>query len=167
MIDLLGYIGIAMNFLWPLFRKRAVMLLLQAVGAFFFTAHFGLHGATTGARMALVDGAQALLAIPLEKKPYFRNIYLLTIPVIALLVIISWNGLSSVFCAIAMIIISIGRYQTNVLQFRLYLILAEFFWVGHNILVVSIPGLVSDAVTLSSGIWMYLKERREKIIAKN
>ncbi|MGH1362796.1 MAG: YgjV family protein [Calditrichia bacterium] len=160
MIDLLGYIGIVMNFLWPLFRKRAVMLIVQTIGALFFVAHFFSLGAKTGALMALIAAAQAVLAIPLESKPEFRKIYLLTLPVIAIMVAISWSGWPSVFCAIAMIIISIGRYQTNVMQFRLYLIVAEFFWIAHNILVGSIPGLVSDAVTLTSGISMYFRERR-------
>ena len=73
------------------------MLVVQALACAFFVLHFYLMGAYTGALMTAVAGVQALLAIPLEKHPRFNLIYLATIPIIFILVGLSWAGLPSIF----------------------------------------------------------------------
>ncbi|MFT5515456.1 MAG: hypothetical protein ACI80V_001582, partial [Rhodothermales bacterium] len=165
--SIIGYIGVATNTVWPFFRTRAVMLSLQAFGAFIFATHFGLLGANTAMLLMVAAGLQALVAIPLEDRPGFRRIYIATLPVIALLMLLSWQGLSSLFAAFGMAMISLGRYQVNLIRFRIFLVGCVPFWIVHNVMVWSVPGLTSDALTISTGLWgLYLAVRREKEAAE-
>lgn len=159
--NLLGLTGVAFNIGWPFFRGRTAMLLAQAAGCFAFAAHYLLLGAHTGGLMVTLAGVQALVAIPVGTDPRFRMTYLAILPVIAATMALSWMGVPSAFAAAAMAVVSLGRYQTNVVRFRVLMLACIPFWVGHNILVGSIPGLLSDALSFSAGAWMlYVTLRR-------
>jgi len=154
---------VALNVAWPQLRARRPMLLIQAVSGLCFVLHYALIGAFTGSLMNALAMLQALAAIPLGEKPGFRVVYLLTLPAIALGLAFTWNGWPSVFASLGMAGIAVGRYQTRVLPFRIILVSTVPFWTGHNLLVGSLPGLLSDAlVTVSSllGLWRHLRHER-------
>ena len=136
------------------------MLAAQATACAFFTAHFLLIGATTGAVMTTLAGLQATLAIPLGTRPGFRVVYLMTLPFTAVAVVLTWHGLPSVFAAVGLTLTSLGRYQLGVLRFRALILTSIPAWSLHNVLVGSVPGLCSDALTLCSGGWMLLRTYR-------
>lgn len=165
--NLLGAGGILANFAWPLFRRRESMLAAQATGCAFFTAHFLLIGAMTGAVMTTFAGLQALLAIPLGTRPGFRVVYLLTLPLTAAALVVTWHGLPSLFSAIGLTLTSLGRYQVIVTRFRTLILASIPAWTVHNFLVGSVPGLLSDAFTLASGGWVlvatYRRARRMRM----
>jgi hypothetical protein len=160
---LLGLAGVLLNILWPLRRGRRAMLVLQALSGLCFASHYVMIGAFTGSLMNGMAALQALAAIPLGTRPGFRAVYLLTLPAIALGLALTWTGWASAWAALGMAGISLGRYQTRVLSFRLVLLAAVPCWIGHNLLVGSLPGLLSDTlVTVSSavGLRRFLRERR-------
>ena len=150
----LGLLGVVCNIGWPFFRHRSAMLWGQTVGFSAFTAHFLLLGANTGALMSALGGVQAILAVPLGRSARFRMLYLAVLPVIAGAVALTWMGLPSVFSGTAMAIISVGRYQLDVVRFRVLMLVCIPFWSAHNVLVGSIPGLISDAFSFAAGAWM-------------
>jgi hypothetical protein len=152
--NLLGAGGVLGNFAWPLFRRREGMLASQAVACAFFTAHFVMIGATTGAAMTTLAGLQALAAIPLGSRPGFRNLYLAILPLIGAAMLASWHGLPSFFAALGLALTSVGRYQLDATRFRTLILMSIPAWSVHNVLTGSIPGLCSDALTLASGIWV-------------
>lgn len=163
---LLGLTGVALNLAWPLLRGRRLMLWVQAVSGLCFLLHYALIGALTGSLMNGLALLQALAAIPLGTRPGFRVAYLLTLPAIALGLALTWNGWPSVFASLGMAGISLGRYQTRILPFRVILLLTIPFWTGHNLLVHSLPGLLSDALVSASslvGLWILLRERRATV----
>lgn len=161
----------SLNVTWPQLRGRRAMLLIQAVSGLCFVLHYALIGAHTGSLMNLLALLQALAAIPLGEKPGFRVVYLLTLPAIALGLALTWNGWPSVFASLGMAGIAVGRYQTRVLPFRIILVSTVPFWTGHNLLVGSLPGLLSDTlVTVSSLVGLrrhLLRERRAESSALN
>lgn len=159
--NLLGACGILANFAWPLFHRRESMLAAQATGCVFFTAHFVLIDATTGAVMATFAGLQALLAIPLGARPGFRVVYLCTLPLTAVALAVTWHGVPSLFAAIGLTLTSLGRYQVVVMRFRTLILASIPAWTLHNFLVGSIPGLLSDALTLASGGWVLFADYRQ------
>lgn len=164
----LGLSGVALNVLWPQLKGRTAMLAVQAVSGICFLAHYALIGATTGSLMNLLATLQALAAIPLGTRPGFRVVYLLTLPAIALALTFSWTGWPSVMAALGMAGIAVGRYQLKVLPFRIILMVTIPFWVGHNLLVGSLPGLLSDTlVTASSGVGLLrvMREARRQPVA--
>lgn len=157
----LGLTGVAFNVGWPFFRGRSAMLWGQAAGCMAFAAHFALLEAFTGGVMSLLAALQAVLAIPLGRDPRFRISYIAVLPVIAATMALTWTGLPSAFAAVAMALISVGRYQTDVVRLRILMLACVPFWSGHNILVGSIPGLISDALSFSAGAWMLYVTLRE------
>ena len=165
--SLLGFCGVALNFLWPLLKDRRAMLLVQAVSGSCFMAHYALIGAQTGSLMNALAALQALAAIPLGLRPGFRMAYLLTLPLIATALLLSWQGWPSIFAALAMAGLSLGRYQVNVLVFRIILLATIPCWVAHNLLVGSLPGLFSDALVSTAsiiGLWQHRRRRQNALV---
>lgn len=153
---LMGLGGVALNCVWPLLHGRRAMLAVQALSGSCFVIHYALLGAPTGSLMNALAVLQALVAIPLGDRPGFRRLYLLTLPLVALGLGLSWRGLPSVAAALAMAITSVGRYQTRVLPFRWILLASIPCWVTHNLLVGSLPGLLSDLLVSTAsaiGLW--------------
>ena len=138
------------------------MLLMQAGGAAAFGVHYLLIGANTAALLLLVAGLQALAAIPLGTRAGFRLVYLATIPAIAVIMALSWQGPASLFASLGLATISLGRYQTRIIPFRALLVACVPFWIVHNVLVWSVPGLFSDALSMTSGLSMLLVTMREE-----
>lgn len=154
-----------MNVLWPFFRGRRAMLAAQAAGAFLFGLHYILVEAFTGSVMATLGGAQALLAIPLGTRPGFRRVYIGMLPIIAVGLALTWRGPASAFAALAMTIVSLGRYQTDILWFRGLLIACVPMWMGHNLIVGSIPGLSSDVLSIAGGTYMFwITWKQQKVL---
>ena len=89
-------------------------------------------------------------------------VYLTTIPVIGAIMAFSWHGVASLFASLGLAIISLGRYQTSVIRFRALLVACVPFWAVHNLIVWSVPGLVSDALSFSSGLYMLVVTLREQ-----
>jgi len=155
-----GFAGTVGGALWPLFRGRSGMLLAQLATNLCFTAHYALLGAGTGAAMNLLSSLQVAAAIPLGTRPRFRIAYLAVLPLVAAALALTWNGLPSVFAALGMTLISVARYQTDVRLFRLAMAVALPCWFAHNLLVGSLPGMLSDATGLALNLAMMAGMRR-------
>ena len=160
--SLLGYSGVLCNIVWPLFRGRTTMLIVQGLGAVGFALHYLFLGAETASLLLTMAALQAFVAIPLGKRAGFRVVYLATIPAIALIMALSWHGTASLFASLGLATISLGRYQLDVVRFRALLVACIPFWVVHNLIVWSVPGLMSDATSFAAGAWMLAVTMREE-----
>lgn len=150
----IGLVGTAGGMAWPLFRGRFGMLVAQLVPSVCFAIHYWMLGAPTGSVMNVLSGLQILAAIPLGSRPEFRLVYLLLLPVIAAAMALTWIGLPSVFAAAGTAFISLSRYQTAVVPLRLCMAVALPCWFGHNFLVGSVPGMMSDCVGMAINAWI-------------
>ncbi len=157
--QLVGLCGMLGGMLWPFFRSRQAMLLVQLVPCLGFALHFAMVGAPTAAALNGLAALQVLAALALGTWPAFRLVYLLILPVIAAVMAVTWTGLPSVFAAAGMALISLARYQTRVAVFRGTMLVALPCWFVHNCLVGSIPGMVSDLTGMAVNAWMLLRER--------
>lgn len=158
----LGILGLITNTLWPLIKQRKYLLIGQVIACLFMGSHFLLLGAYTGASIMLVAGIQASLAIPLESHPRFRAIYLTSLLLTPWICWVTWQGLPSVFSSLALMMFCVGNLQVNTKRLRIYLILCIFGWVGHNLLVLSYPALVSNVLALSTSLYGLLREYSAK-----
>ncbi|MGQ9370724.1 YgjV family protein [Azospirillum sp. ST 5-10] len=156
----IGLLGTLCGMAWPAFRTRAGMLLAQLATNLFFMAHLALLGAFTGALMNALSAAQVGAAIPLGTRPGFRIVYLAVLPVIAAGLVLTWQGIPSAFAALGLALVSLSRYQTDVRLFRLFMVAALPCWFGHNLLVGSIPGMMSDVVGMAINGAMLLRLAR-------
>jgi len=134
---------------WALLRGRVAMLAVQLAASLLFALHFALLGALTGSLMNVLATVQAAAAIPLGTRPGFRFVYLAVLPLIAAGLVATWQGVPSAFAAAGLSFVSLGRYQTDVRLFRLCMALALPCWFGHNVLVMSVPGMLSDVCAMA------------------
>ncbi|MDX2101628.1 MAG: YgjV family protein [Alphaproteobacteria bacterium] len=158
----LGWVGFVLAVSWPLFRSRTGMLAAQLGVCVLFTGHYALIGAMTGAWLNALSGMQAAAAVPLATRPQFRWVYLATIPVIATVMVASWQGLASAAAAVAMTIVSLGRWQIAPDRLRLFMALSVPFWFTHNALVGSLPGMVADTCTGAVLLVIILRDWRAR-----
>lgn len=156
----IGLAGTACGMSWPLFRSRLGMLLAQLATNLCFAVHYALLGAETGCVMNLLAALQVLAAVPLGARPGFRAVYLGVLPFIAVGVALTWEGVPSLFAALGFGFVSVARYQTAVRPFRLVMAAALPCWFGHNLLVGSLPGMLSDVVGMTLNGVMLLRVRR-------
>lgn len=155
--QLLGFCGTLGGMLWPFFRSRTGMLLVQLVPCLCFALHFAMVGAPTAAVLNGLAALQVVAALALGGRPAFRIAYLLILPVIAAVMAFTWAGLPSAFAAAGMALISLARYQTQVARFRGTMLVALPCWFVHNSLVGSVPGLISDVTGIVVNGWMLMR----------
>lgn len=158
LVTTFGVLGVITNTLWPLIKKRKFLLCGQVVACVFMFIHFILMDAYTGASIMAVAGLQATLAIPLESHPKFKRIYLASFVFTPLLCWFTWQGLPSVFSSLALGFFCLGNLQTNTKHLRIFLILCLFGWIGHNLLILSYPALVSNALALCTSLYALVRE---------
>ena len=157
---LFGILGIVSNTVWPLLKTRKYLLLGQVIAAIFMCVHFSLLNAFTGAAIMLLAALQASLAIPLESHPKFKSVYLASIVLTPLVCWATWQGIVSVFSSLALVFFCVGNLQVNIKRLRICLLMCIFGWVGHNILVSSYPGLISNGLALVTSIFALVREFR-------
>ncbi|MBK1839840.1 YgjV family protein [Azospirillum sp. YIM B02556] len=155
--QLFGFCGTLGGMLWPFFRSRTGMLLVQLVPCLCFALHFAMVGAPTGAALNALAALQVLAALAIGTRPAFRIVYLLILPVIAAVMAVTWAGLPSAFAAAGMALISLARYQTRVALFRGTMLVALPCWFVHNSLVGSVPAMISDLTGIAVNAWMLLR----------
>ncbi|NRB40010.1 MAG: YgjV family protein [Pseudomonadales bacterium] len=156
--SIFGFLGVLANAIWPLIKKRKWLLFGQVVACALMFTHFLLLGALTGATVMFVAGLQASLAIPLEDNSKFKNIYLFSFLFTPLVCFYTWHGYASVFSSLALAIFCLGNLQTDMKKLRTILLFCIFAWVGHNIIVSSIPGLLSNFIAGITSIFALYRE---------
>jgi hypothetical protein len=152
--QLIGFVGIVLGTVWPLFESRTRILAAQTLTFFVFVVHFQLLGAHTGVWLNVISGLQAAAAIPLGRHPLFRYIYIATLPAVAAGVALTWSGLPSAFAGLGVLFTSISRYQQDVVKLRIFSNLGLLAWLGHNVLVYSIPGSLTDFGGFAANLFM-------------
>jgi hypothetical protein len=162
----IGLVGALGGMFWPLAPGRTGMLLAQLFANLLLGAHYAMLGASTGAMMNALSAAQVAAAIPLGTRPGFRLAYLAMLPLVAAATVATWHGPASAFAAAGIGLISLARYQTDVVRLRVLMAAALPCWFGHNILVMSIPGMMSDVVgsTLNAVMLVRLLRSRACVV---
>ena len=157
---LFGYAGVAANIFWILMRRRTRLLAGQAIACGFMAAHFWLLESATGSAIMVIAGMQALLAIPLGTHPGFKLVYLASGVLAPVLCYVSWQGVSSLFSTAVLVLVCIANYQVTEVRQRGWLLLALLAWVVHNVVIGSVPALVSNGIALVVSMKMLIRAVR-------
>jgi len=158
--NLVGLVAVLLGATWPLFKTRSGMLWAQAALHVAFSLHFFLLGAMSGSLMNALGTGQVLAAIPLGQRPGFRKLYIAYLPVIAAGAALTWQGAPSVFAALGLALFSLARYQAGTMLLRVFMVAAILSWAVHDYLVMSVPALCTDALSLTTSLIMIFRERR-------
>ncbi len=145
-IGVLGTIGLCSMYL---FDDRKLILLAEMVGTFFFVLHFIMLDAPTGAALNAVAFFSAVVYYQHGKK-FFDHIAWMWVFVGVSIVagVITWEGYYSIFPPLAMTLSLIGTYLKNTRLIRLLLFVSIPPWLVYNIIVGSVPGIVTEIIML-------------------
>lgn len=160
--DIAGLIGLVLLTVWPLLRERRAMLLAQTAGAMAFIAHYLLIGALTGAAMVSISVVQALAALSEERPHWRRLVYLSTIPALAAMTAVTWQGLPSLFAALGLALTTAARWQRSVAALRVLFLVSAVAWIAHDILAGSLQGIVADIACGAGLVHALWRDRRSR-----
>ena len=158
-----GLAGMACFAGWPLFRTRLAMLATYIGNNLGFAAHYGLLHDWTAAAMNGLMGVQTAVAIWLVRMPRLRWAYVAFMPLLGGASLVTWHGLPSVLAAAATAFSTLGRMQRNEIVLRSLMLASTPCWSAHDLMVGSLPGLVADVLSMTTGATMLL--RRSPTIA--
>ncbi len=138
-------------------QQRRHLLAGQVVACALMLIHFELLSAHTGALVMLVAGVQAALAIPLGTSTHIKRVYLASLLLTPVVCYVTWQGPQSFFSSLALGVVCIANFQLNQVIQRTMLITAIFTWMVHNLMVHSVPGLISNCLALCVSAYMLRK----------
>ena len=160
--NMVGVLCVFFGSTWPLYKTRRGMLWAQAAVHVAFSLHFYLLGALSGSVMNLLALAQVLAAIPLGRSPGFKRLYIAILPIIAIAAALTWHGASSLFAALGFTMLSLARYQSDTFMMRLLMIGTILCMAVHDYLVLSVPALTADVLSLTTSLVMIGREIRAR-----
>jgi hypothetical protein len=147
LINVFGVLGIALGSSWALFRTRRTILLIQSAGALAFMLHFLLLGAATGAAMCGVGMLQGLAAAS-GRPRILVLVYLASVLIIFCSIFWTWSGLPSICAVAGSAFATFGRLRHEPQAMRWSFLCCTLAWIGHNLVMQSPFGLVSDGLSL-------------------
>ncbi len=161
-----GLVGLIGSLIWPMFKIRQTMLMVQAFYSIAFIGHFLLLDAMTAASMMAVIAVQSLVTAYQRTNIWdvlLKYVFFATIPGILILTWFTWQGWWSAFAAIGTLTSTFARYQTNIEQFRKWFIYRSLFWIVHNLTVLSISGLATHVInTVMNLVYLRRMKRQRK-----
>ena len=162
-IDIFGAAGLTLGFATSVMPSRTKILITSAACGLCFSAHYLHLGSATGMAMAAISTAQSLVAArygsPSRRPGWFNMAFALSILLIAVLTITTWNGLPSALAGVGALFATLARMQTSSQAIRLLLLSATLCCAGHNAIVGSACGLTCDLLAIS-GFTVTLVRRR-------
>lgn len=152
-----GLVGMVCLAAWPLFRARTTMLGTYIGNNVGFVVHYGLLGQWTAVAMNGIMIIQSIVAIGLVRWPRLRWVYFALMPILGAASIATWQGLPSFLSAAATACSTVGRMQKNDVVLRLLLLASTPFWTAHDLAIGSLPGLIADVLSMTTGTIMLLR----------
>jgi hypothetical protein len=158
-----GAVGMLCFATYPAFRRRALLLTIYLGNNLGFATHYALLGQWTASAMNMGLGVQTLVVLGLERRPGLRWAYYGLVPVLLGATVMTWHGWSSLLAATATALSTLGRSQRKEAILRLLMLVSALFWLAHDLVVGSLPGLVADISCVATGGWMLSQQARATI----
>lgn len=153
-----GLLAMGCLIAWPAFQTRSIMLTIQLGALILLVLHYALLGVTTAAAMNALGAIQIAVCLLFGKRPHLRWIgYALAVLMVAAS-FATWQGLVSALAVSGMVLVAVGRVQTNAGIMRMIVLAGGPFWLAHDLLIAS-PVAVADALSLVIGLGALARHR--------
>lgn len=185
LIQLIGFIAIAINIIAVQFNKYGTIILLKTVGSFLFALQYLFLGAYTGMIMDIIGSVRNII-FSLNVKNNRSNkapviiFSLLTAILGTTTIILTWNVskivwtdnlkiatlvmvLISILSIIAKLISTVSYAINNPHKMRLLNFPSSSCWLVYNLITFSIAGVVNEIMTMSSIVIAELRFKKHKI----
>jgi hypothetical protein len=148
LVDILGYLGLALNLVALLASTRNRLLLIQISSSLAFSLHFILLGAVAGALQVIVTIVRNILFLNSKKfqQPVFILYGILILSVV--MAIVGWQGPVTLLVMASVLLGTVGRWQGNLELLLIFSFIATVFTLLFAIAVSSIPAIISSIIQL-------------------
>lgn len=147
-----------------------------------FVAHIGQTTAMamlsgyTGAAMALIMMFRDLVFLVQEtkkskgkeiNKSFDLGIFIVTVILIIMLTVFTYNGPLSLLSVIATLIGTFALWQKNVKTYKMLGVVVGLFWLSYNIFIMSIMGIILETILGICSIVGYIRDKKREGKEKN
>lgn len=128
-----------------------------------------LNGYTGAAMSGIMIMRDLTLLIQENKKVKAKDIskkldigiLIITIILMIVLTVFTYNGPLSLLSVIATLITTFALWQKNVKRYKLLGIIAGMLWLAYNIVIISIMGIILETILVIFSVIGYIKENRK------
>lgn len=157
-----GTMGLLCQLIWPLFHtRRAIMTVQFGIGAD-YSLQYALLEAWSGAGLAGLGATQSALAFFFGDRPWFRRVGLAFLPIVAAVCWSTWSGVETLFAFAAVVLIMVGRLQSDTLRLRILLLAAATFGMGYDVVIGAAPAMIGAIVSAIIATAMLIREINQR-----
>ena len=153
-------VGMISLVVWPLFRTRQHMLLVQLAHLGGCALHYGIEGAATATMVISLSAAQVVSSLMWGADPRRKWVGYGMIPATVCASMLTWSGSPSLLAATGTLLIAIGRVQVDAGALRVLVLAGMPFWLAHDIMIGS-PLVVADLLSIAMGMMAILRVKGE------
>jgi Bacterial inner membrane protein len=121
-----------------------------------FVTHYALLGQWTAVAMNAFMAVQWVVAMYLVRSPWLRWLHYALMPILVLGSYMTWRGSPSLLAMAATTLSTIHRTQGNETVLRAWLLASTPFWMVHDSIVGSSPGLIANILSMATRAAMLL-----------
>ncbi len=135
-------------------KDRSKILFIQIFSTIFYSLHFFLLTAFTGAAMNIITVLRSYVFYQKEKKDWANKKAWLYFFLILILIgcAVTWRSIWSIFPTMALAIGTIAYWQNNPKDVRAISLLSRPLWIIYSIYYMSIPGIMVELIIGTSTI---------------
>jgi len=147
-----GVVAFACLTIWPLFRSRRGILVMQLGASIAFASHYALLGFMAPAAVNVLGSGQTIAAMFAPNSPALNRVGYTLVGLMIAAGVYFWTGPVSALCVAAMALIAIGRMQASNIALRVLILGGGVCWTVHDYLVGSHIALGADLTSLTTGL---------------
>lgn len=159
-VQLIGFVAFLIEISSVQWPRRRQILLSQVVANIFWTIHFLLLGATSGAAMTVVGAIRSYVFIVVGDNNRSRYIPGVIIALVLVAGLASWSGWASLLAIAGMAVAVVAQWQQNEQHLRILMCVAAPLWFSYNLLNGSYPGMVNEMLLMMSSIVAFWRYKR-------
>lgn len=146
LIQIIGFVGLLFVVLSFQKNTRGAILLFLAIAQVFFTLHFSLLSAWTGAAMNGLAAIRTFMFYKRDTVLLFKNPLLMYIfmAVFILAGFMTWQAWYSVLLIIAMVADTYAVWNERTSRLRAFMLIPRPLWFTYNLIVGSYAGLTTE-----------------------
>lgn len=149
--QILGFIATGLNLIIYSRNKRKSIITFLMISAMFFTAHYFLLGAYTGAALNLICVLRSAVFLNNDKKWAKSKFWLwFFIGVCALSGILTWKAWYSILPPVGMILSTVSNWMKSETKIRLITFPSSPCWLIYNIINHSVAGIITECIVMTS-----------------
>lgn len=150
--QLVGCCGVVFSLMIFQLNKRNKMLRFGMTAGSFYTLHYFLLGAYTGAAMNLIGAIRTYIFYKMPTNKKHRWVLYLFIIIAAIATGITWHGPASLLAFGGITCGGIATWHRKPREVRRWFLLASPIWFTYSLVVGSYPGMVVEILMFSSNL---------------